>query len=113
MSSANEMELIRASEIGDLEEVRRLLERGTIDVNAANEDGWTPLHIASVNRRRLLPRPTGGRMSAIAERFIERMCVRWQLRSDVDWTVMRREWLVTRRSCQVWPKKWRRVLWRR
>jgi hypothetical protein len=56
-------------------------------------------------RRRRLPPASDARMDVIAKRFIERMRARWQLWGDVDWIVMKREWLATCRTCQVWDAK--------
>jgi len=41
-------DLIEAARWGDLEKVKKLLDRGA-DVNARDKDGWTPLHWASVH----------------------------------------------------------------
>ena len=45
------MSLVQASFQGNIEEVRLQISKGT-DVNAAGEDGFTPLHAATVNSRR-------------------------------------------------------------
>ena len=47
--SREKASLLLAAKSGDVDEVRRLLERDRYIVNCTNTDGWTPLHFACQN----------------------------------------------------------------